>query len=147
MAIAKDALAFVIVLSITIVASGVTIYYCQSRKHQKQAAALKNNQHSYDVENQAIMSPKRKPQTTLWRSKSDAGPRSEQPSANRVALPRSQSDGAMVGLVKPVLAYVPRWSRPARRPRSVLPLAPAKAEEGYTLEEKAARNSRFIEHL
>ncbi|TLS30633.1 hypothetical protein PpBr36_02507 [Pyricularia pennisetigena] len=147
MHVAKDALVFVIVLGIAIFASGVGIYYFYSRKHQTQAAALKNNQHSYDVESQATMSPKQEPKPMLWRSQSDGGPRTEQPSATCVSLPRSHSAGAMVGLARPPLAYVARWPRPAKRPRPVLPLAPAKSEDGHPLESKVARKSRFIEHL
>ncbi|KAL5882779.1 hypothetical protein ACKVWC_001784 [Pyricularia oryzae] len=115
MAVAKDALAIVIVLGVTIFASGVAIYYYQSRRHQKRATALKNSHRTYDVENQAMISLKREPQATMWRCKSDAGPRAKQPSANRAALPRSQSAGATVGLARPALAHLPRWSRPARR--------------------------------
>ncbi|KAI6351920.1 hypothetical protein MCOR25_009663 [Pyricularia grisea] len=150
MAVSKDSLAFVIILAIIIAATGVAIFYCQSRKYQKRAAALNNNRHIYDVEmiqNQVVMSPERKPQTTLWRCKSDAGPQAKQSFVNRASLPRSHSAGAMAGLARPSMAFVPRWSRPARRLRLVVPLALAKAEEGYSLEKKAARKSRFIEHL
>lgn len=67
------------------------------------------------TQNQAMISLKREPQATMWRCKSDAGPRAKQPSENRAALPRSQSAGATVGLARPALAHLPRWSRPARR--------------------------------